>query len=288
MMNRDKLHSAPVLAIVIGGAALVAAFTVTVKSQGIGAQVAPAKSDPAREMTALRQQVQALEKRVAELEKGELQESKDDQAGDAREKRLEQRLAQLEKAQESAKSDGNARNKQGQADDDTPMTVRAPFVVQDDNGKTIFRVDIAPGSSRSRLMVGNPIGARAEIGPDELGGAAVAIYDSANSVRATLIGRSTESHLQLRGSKASAVHVKADDVGGDVHLFNGAGSGNARLTIGKGGAGSFTLGDAGGATVVSAGTMGNGIGIIKAGPGGFGPAGVAGGVLPASSIQGRK
>ena len=119
MMNRNKLHSPPVLAIVIGGAALVAAFTVTVKSQGMARQVAPAKSDPAREMTALRQQVQALERRVAELEKGELQESKDDQAGDAREKRLEQRLAQLEKAQESAKGDGKRGTSRGK-----PMTTR--------------------------------------------------------------------------------------------------------------------------------------------------------------------
>ena len=122
MMIRDKLRGAPMWAIVIGGAALAAGFGVTVNSQGIGAQVGPAKSDPARELTALRQQLQALEKRVAELEKGELEESKEDQSGDAREKKLEQRVAQLEKAQEPAKGDGNARDKQGQGNDDAPMT----------------------------------------------------------------------------------------------------------------------------------------------------------------------
>lgn len=288
MMSRNRTNSAPVLAIVIGAAALVAAVTVTVNSQGIRAEVTPAKPDPAREMTALRQQLQALEQRVAEIEKDDLEEFKGDEVEDAREKKLEQRLAQLEKAQESAKDDRNVRTKQEPAGDDSPMTVRAPFVVQDDNGKTIFRVDIAPDSSRSRIMVGNPIGARAEIGPNEFGGAVVGLYDSSNALRGALIGRQTEAELLLRGAKTVGVQLKSDEVGGDLHLFNAAGLGNARLTIGKGGAGSFTLGDAGGATVVSAGTLGNGIGIIKAGPGGFGPAGVAGGVMPASSIQGRK
>jgi TolA-binding protein len=287
-MNRNSANRAPVFVIAIACAALMATAIAAADSQGITAQATTGKTDPAREITALRQQVQALEKRVAELEKGDLEQSKEDDAGDAREKKLEQRLAQLEKTQESAKSDGTARNKQEQADGNAPMTVRAPFVVQDDGGRTIFRVDIAPNASRARIMVGNPIGARAEIGPNEFGGAVIGLFDSTNALRVALVGRQAEAELQLRGSKTLGVQLKSDDVGGDLHLFNAAGLGNARLTIGKGGAGSFTLGDAGGATVVSAGTLSNGIGIIKAGPGGFGPAGVAGGVMPASSIQGRK
>jgi hypothetical protein len=287
-MNRNTANRVPVFVIAIGCATLMATPIAAGDSQGITAQATTVKTDPAREIAALRQQVQALEKRVAELEKGDLEVSKEDDAGDAREKKLEQRLAQLEKAQESAKGDGTARNQQEHADGNAPMTVRAPFVVQDDAGRTIFRVDIAPNASRARIMVGNPIGARAEIGPSEFDGAVVGLFDSTNTLRVALVARQAEAELQLRGSKTLGVQLKSDDVGGDLHLFNAAGLGNARLTIGKGGAGSFTLGDAGGATVVSAGTLSNGIGIIKAGPGGFGPAGVAGGVMPASSIQGRK
>jgi len=41
--------------------------------------------------------------------------------------------------------------------------------------------------------------------------------------------------------------------------------------------------------VVEAGVLSKGIGIVRTGPGGDGPAGVVGGpVRPASSIQGRK
>ena len=286
-MKRNLSNSASAFVIGIGCVTLMAALSVTAHSQGISAQATTTKPDPTRDIATLRQQLQALEKRVAELEKGELEESKGDVEADASAKKLEQRLAQLERAA-ATKGDDKAGNKTQGADDDDPMTVRAPFVVQDDGGRTIFRVDTVPGGGRSRIMVGNPIGARAEIGPNELGGAVVAIYDSTNSLRVALAGQPAESELRLRGSKTVGVHLRADGIGGDVHLFNAAGLGSARLSIGNGGAGNFMLGDAGGATVVSAGTMANGIGIIKAGPGGFGPAGVTGGVMPASSIQGRK
>ena len=169
------------------------------------------------------------------------------------------------------------------------MTVRAPFVVVDDSGKTIFRVDIAPNDDRARIMVGNPIGARAEIGPND-DGATVGLYDSTNTWRVALIGRRDESHLRLRSPKGMGVELDADHIGGNLTLFNAAGLGNARLTIGKGGSGNFTLGDSMGTTVVQAGTMANGVGVVQAGPRMGGLVGGIGGtmVVMPYAIMGKK
>ena len=73
-------------------------------------------------------------------------------------------------------------------------------------------------------------------------------------------------------------------------LSNAAGVGNARLTIGKGGSGNFTLGDSGGAIVVQAGTMGNGVGVVQAGPRMGGLVGGTGGtmVVMPYAIMGKK
>ncbi len=289
-MNRLGWDRGRMLVGAVGCTALLGAISATATARQINAQ-ASGSSDSARDVNQLRQQVLALEKRVEELEKEELEKFKADEIeDDAREKKTEQRLAQLEKAQDAAKNDDKASKAPEGAGDDLPMTVRAPFVVQDDSGKTIFRVDIAPIDNRARIMVGNPIGARAEIGPNT-DGASVGLYDSSNTWRAALIGRSDESHIELRGpGKGIAVQIKADAIGGDLTLSNAAGLGNARLTIGKGGSGNFTLGDSAGAIVVQAGTMGNGVGVVQAGPRMGGLVGGIGGsmvVIP-YAIMGKK
>lgn len=219
---------------------------------------------------------------MAELEKEKVELAKDDTDDDTRVKKLEQRLATLEKRPETGKPE-NA-GKQPPGDDDEPLTVRAPFVVLDEGGRTIFRVDIAPGQDRARIMVGNPIGARAEIGPNAYDGASMVLYDSANTMRAGVSGGKVESHLLLRGPK-TGVELDADSIGGNLTLFNSAGLGSARLTIGKGGSGNFTLGNAAGATVVQAGANGNGVGLVQAGPRMGGP---IGGLVIPDAIMGKK
>lgn len=359
-MNRRISNSGRVIIIAIGCVALLAALTATVDSQGITAQATTAKFDPTRDINALRQQVLALETRVAELEKEELEKFKgDDVGGDARERKLEQRLANLEKAQETAKSDGKAGSKHERADEDESMTVRAPFVVLDKAGRTIFRVDTV--DDRPIAVVGNPLGAQAVLGIDPAGNGSVRLFDvkriptvwlSAKAEGGDLVltgkgfkdavtlsidrggaglvkvfsaagravtalssdasggqvlvadGQSGKNTVKLwssaeggivsvyapEGGSARATMV-ADGASGSINVFNSGGSGlaGAALETGASGAGRLVLTDSAGNTMVEAGMLTNtGIGIVKTGPGGFGPAGVTGGVMPASSIQGRK
>ena len=76
-MNRTMWNAGRVFVVAIGCAALLGAFTATAaNSQGIGAQAKVVQPDPVAEVNRLRQQLLALEKRVAELEKrgaGEVQ-----------------------------------------------------------------------------------------------------------------------------------------------------------------------------------------------------------------------
>ena len=69
-----------------------------------------------------------------------------------------------------------------------PLTVRAPFVVVDENSKTLFRVDVNPGSNRARVAVGDPEGMHVHLGPNREGGATVAIMNNAIDGNAYLIG----------------------------------------------------------------------------------------------------
>lgn len=348
------------MVIAIGCSALLASFTATAGSQGITAQATVKPSDPARDIVTLRQQVLALEKRVAELEKEELEKFKgDDVAEDAAAKKLEQRLAKLEGGQQTAKNDGKTGTKPGAAGDDEAMTVRAPFVVLDKAGRTIFRVDTV--DDRATAVVGNPLGAQAVLGIDPAGNGSMRLFDAKRIPNVWLSAKAEGGDLLLTGNGSkNAVTLSIDRGGaGLVKVFNAAGravtalssnasggqvlvadaqtgkntamlstsasGGNvmvyapegrgaraamsadgdsgliavfntgasgipvAALETGSGGAGRLVLTDSAGNTMVEAGMVtSTGIGIVKAGPGGFGPAGVTGGVMPASSIQGRK
>lgn len=81
----------------------------------------------------------------------------------------------------------------------------------------------------------------------------------------------------------------ADGKSGSVSVFNNNGVAAGVIEAGQAGSGRLVLANAAGDIVVEAGVLPKGIGIVRAGPGGDGPAGVVGGtVRPASSIQGRK
>ena len=82
-MNQRLWDAGRVFVVAIGCAATLATFVqAAVHSQGLSAQATVKPSDPARDVAALRQQVLALEKRVAELEKEELEKFKGDDVGD--------------------------------------------------------------------------------------------------------------------------------------------------------------------------------------------------------------
>ena len=360
-MNQRLWDAGRVFVVAIGCAATLATFVqAAVHSQGISAQATVKPSDPTRDVATLRQQVLALEKRVAELEKEELEKFKgDDLADDAAARKLEQRLAKLEGAQQTAKNDGKTGTKPDAAGDDKPMTVRVPFVVQDKSGRTIFEVDTS-ADGRPIVVVSSSLGAAAILGIDPLGKSSLRLFNAQHaSVRlsaeseggalslenktrkeavtlsvdrgnAGLVkvfsaagravtalssnasggqvlvadGQSGKNTVTLQTSaEGGRVTVHAPDGGsaraamladgnsGSLSVFNVDGSGlaGAALETGKSGAGRLVITDSAGNTMVEAGMLTNtGIGIVRVGPGGFGPAGVTGGVLPASSIQGRK
>lgn len=90
------------------------------------------------------------------------------------------------------------------------------------------------------------------------------------------------------GGKARAELI-ADGESGAMTVFNASGTSAAVVESGKSGAGHLVILNAAGENAVEAGAMNGGIGIVRTGPAGSGPAGsLGGGVFPASSIQGKK
>jgi hypothetical protein len=92
----------------------------------------------------------------------------------------------------------------------------------------------------------------------------------------------------VEGGKARAELI-ADGDSGAMTVFNGSGSSAAVVESGKSGSGHLVILNAAGENAVEAGAINGGIGIVRTGPAGSGPAGnLGGGLLPASSIQGKK
>lgn len=90
------------------------------------------------------------------------------------------------------------------------------------------------------------------------------------------------------GGKARAELI-ADGDAGAITVFNGSGTSAVVLEAGQSGAGRLIILNAAGENAVEAGAMSGGMGIVRAGPAGHGPAGMlGGGLFPASSIQGKK
>lgn len=91
----------------------------------------------------------------------------------------------------------------------------------------------------------------------------------------------------VEGGTARAELV-ADGDSGALSIFNKSGTSAAVIDAGQSGAGHLVILNSAGENVIEAGALSTGVGIVRAGPGGFGPAGSMGGALtPASSIQGR-
>lgn len=265
--------SRPMLAVLLS-IALLAPAPGLVHAQGMTAKIVP-KPAPSPELVKLQRKVAALEERVEELEKPDVEVPEDpDEAAkkEARDKAVERRLAALEKAaadaaakdeadkkKEPAKPDdseaasakppkptpNNAGKKQpGKPVAKKPTIIFAPFIVVDRSGRTVFRVDAGAA-----------------------GGTAGVYAPTGGTPRAMMA---------------------AEDANGSFNILNIPGETVAAIESGGSGAGRLVITDADATIMVEAGVLKKGIGIVRTGPGGFGPAGVTGGVMPASSIQGRK
>ena len=146
----------------VGCVVLLAWFSATAGStQGISAGASTAKPTAAPDINALRQQVLALEQRLAKLEKEQLEQFKlDDASDEARARKLEQRLAALEKGGKPE----SAGTKPG-ADAHAANTVTAPFTVVDSAGKVLMRVtEAAEGFSRGMYIYDTTVRAVAHVG----------------------------------------------------------------------------------------------------------------------------
>jgi hypothetical protein len=263
------------LRVTVGCAALLLALNAP--STPASAQ---GKQGAEQQVTQLAAQISALSRRVEELEKrkGAVGSPDAGSVDAARARTLEQRLASLESALASQNVEVNKSRAQ---------TVHAPFVVVDDNGKTLFRVDVTPGN-RARAVVGDPAGMHVHIGPNATGGATVAIMNNATESNAFLIGSPKDSYLNIKNEQRS-VSLKADSSVGVMQIVNG--SGNTVVTLRStptNQVGYFELGDKGGRVTVKAGTNSDLVGMVEtSGPGGGGWS-LGNSLKPLSVIKGWK
>lgn len=236
------------------------ALLVALGTYSAHAQTAKPAADP--QLSQLRQQVATLERRIVELEKGKggvLQGTTTTDA--ARAKTLEERLASLERAQESKNAESSKAGAQ---------TVRAPFVVQDAAGKTIFKVDVVPGDNRALVQIGDPKGAHVHLGPNQLGGSTIGLYDKSNIPSVYLVNTPTKSYVSVvKGERASTIFV--DDNISSAVVYNAKGSPAGTMQAGESGAGRLKISNANGEVRIDAGITADDVGWVRAdGPGGGG------------------
>lgn len=226
--------------------------------------------------------VKKLEARVAKLEKeGEKEDEADikDEAEEAEEEKLkeelERRIAALER--NAGANKGNATSASGKS------TVRAPFVVEDDDGSVILRVT---GGKSPRLMIGEDKGGQVELGTGSAGGGIVRVRDASNTDRVILIGSEGWGQVRVMSRSHSAILNSNDEAMGAVlSLFKGE-TPTARIISGTTGWGGLKLTDPQGEEAVSAGSIPgeNGtVGIVR-----VGPRRRVGALGPQSILQGKR
>lgn len=244
---------------------------------GLAVSAAPAGRAAAQTPAALQQQLNRLagaqartdstlarlEARIAKLEMAAEQEDKDmsDEAekdqGEKQVADLERRISALERA--PAAKGGNPSSAGG-------STVRAPFVVQDEDGSVIFRVT---GGKSARLMIGEEKGGSVEMGTGSAGGGIVRVRDASGTDRAIILASDGTGQYRAMSNAHSAVVIAQDgDNGSMLSLYTGDVP-TARLQSGVTGYGSIYLNNPAGNPLVFAGalsTAGGYVGSVFAGP----------------------
>jgi hypothetical protein len=224
---------------------------------------------------ALLTRIQALEKRVEDLEKLRLLVPN---ADDAKGKTATTPGERLPTAQGSG---------------GTVTRVQAPFEVVARDGRPIARIlewgDLA-GGVYTYNRAGKPAAILGPVYGDN--GGRVAVYNGSGSQA----GAATFSfppgaqgaHLVMTRLD-SDTGIALDASTGEINLFNSQGYAAVALKSGESGAGRLTLGDAAGKTVVEAGSTKAGIGIVRVGPRLGGTTGVTqGGMVLPHAIVGQK
>ena len=234
--------------------AVVVATCLTVLPMASYAQSrppAPVQSQLDKLSAALRKAdstIARLETRVAKLERDAEKDDKDmreeaEKAEEAKEKAdIERRLSALERSPAVKGGDAGA----------VSRTVRAPFVIEDTDGKPIFRVT---GGKSPRLTVGIENGGSVELGTGSAGGGIVRVRDATYKDRIILIGSEGFGQLRALSESHSAVLSSNDEkFGATLGLFVGDVP-TARIRSGIEGYASLLLTDPAGNERVQAGSI---------------------------------
>jgi hypothetical protein len=249
----------------------------TGNTQGIKATATTATPKGAVDPYTLQKQLQALEKRVLELEKEAL-ETADDAAdsdaaaaivdqrlrdGDVAVKQLTARLASVEKNASDDKSDAGKGNKDG-ADDDKPMTVTAPFLVVDEDGKPLLRVGEDDGSFSRGLYVFNDKGASVAHMGARLDGLGRVYVSKPNTTPTAVLSAQPEGGALLLGNGSSDLVVL-------LNIRSLSFMSDSKATLALFGTkdrakGYLELNDSSGTKMVEAGMLNNNKGYVLASP----------------------
>jgi len=262
-------------------------FAHTARAQGVTATVKPVTSSAPADVAAMKRRVDELERRVLELEKEKAENIELARDEEAAAKKLEQRLAAIESAQKEAET--AAKNSETAAKDShfEPMNVRAPFVVRDDAGNVLMRVDRSQAGF-ARLAVGDLLGSRVVLAAGNGKESVVELTNPANTVKYKAQVTSTTASVLVVGEQGWTVMGTGKDGLSAIQVVNKAGIPVAEL-VGMGSqSGRLQITNGAGDAMVVAAVSTKGGGVVKTGPNGNGAAallGMAG--LPASEIQGR-
>jgi len=233
------------------------ALLVGLCSYATSAQAPAVGAGSAQQLDQLRQQVAALERRVKVLE--------------------ETRAGGVVQSEAPAQARGPQGTKPGVAKPGaeeplSPQTtaVRAPFVVQDADGHTIFKVDVVPSDKRALVQIGDPKGARVHLGPNALGGSTIGLYDKSSTPGVYLVNTPSRNYVSVvKGERAST--ILADDTISSAVVYNAKGIPTGTMQAGETGAGRLKISNANGDVRIDAGITADDVGWVRAdGPGGGG------------------
>jgi hypothetical protein len=234
------------------------------------------------QIAVLRQQVIVLSGRVLELEKKADQANNSDD--DVQSKQIEQRLGAVERAQaklqEAEKTDASPASNDGSA-----SHAKAPFVVYDDQGHAIFRVEVGMKTGMPRMIVGNELSAHAVLGANNnIGSAGLQLYGADDNGSIQLAG-GKQTYLKVGTpvdkqsitiSPASLIATSKDlaqqallglTAEGNYGLFISRGNtGSVVLQTSSTGAGYLSLSNKQNEVVAEGGSKPNGVGIFRTGP----------------------
>lgn len=225
--------------------------------------------------------VKKLEARVAKLEKASDEEDEADVKDEAEEAEDERHTAELERRIAALERNGGPAK--GNTSSTASSRVRAPFVVEDDDGRVILRVS---GGKSPRLMIGEDQGGQVELGTGSAGGGIVRVRDASNTDRVILVGSEGWGQVRAMSRTHSAILNSNDEtLGAVLSLFKGD-TPTVRLNSGVSGWGGLKITDPQGEEAVSAGSIPGEhgtVGMVR-----VGPRRRVGALGPQSILQGKR